>query len=211
MAAKITDELIQQATGTRLWDVGNSALYELCRQYPDHTDDKAIIAKVWLIGRAYSAAIERRKPGRTATPTGDDFYTDHVAPGIRNSGMDKWLASLEPLECVSHNSLPLVLDVHASVTDLFHRLTGLNKRSLASKYLHFHFPALFFIYDTRAVDAARKLSNGPAPGCSCHPADKEYEVFSKRCLTIRDRIGEQYGLVLSPRQLDNLFLDLSPQ
>jgi len=109
-----------------------------------HADDDAIIAKVWIIGRTYSAAIERRKPGKAQTPTGDEFYTDHVAPGIRNSPMDKWLARLKPLGSVNHNSLPQILDVHAKVTELFRSLSGLNKRSLASKYLHFHFPKLFF-------------------------------------------------------------------
>lgn len=208
---KITAPLIQQATGARAWDIGNNTLYDLCRKYPDHTDDKAIIAKVWIIGRTYSAAIERRKPGKAPTPTGDGFYTDHVAPGIRNSPMDEWLSRLMPRGSVNYNSLPQILDAHAKVTELFRSLTGLNKRSLASKYLHFHFPTLFFIYDTRAVDAVRKLSAITAPTSDYGEADKEYGPFAERCLQIRDYIKEQYGSTLTPRQLDNLYLDLSLQ
>lgn len=149
---QVSARLIQQATGPRVWDIGNNALYNLCRKYPDHTDDKAIIAKVWMIGRTYSAAIERRKPGKAPIQAGDDFYIDHVAPGIRNSPMDNWLSRLRSLGSVNQNSLPQILDTHASVTELFRSLTGLKKRSLASKYLHFHLPKVFFIYDTRAVD-----------------------------------------------------------
>jgi len=38
---------------------------------------------------------------------------------------------------------------------LFSKISGLNKRSLASKYLHFHVPELFYISDSRAYDAMR--------------------------------------------------------
>jgi hypothetical protein len=37
-------------------------------------------------------------------------------------------------------------------------LTGLEKRALASKYLHFHLPRLFFIYDSRAAGVMRRVS-----------------------------------------------------
>lgn len=43
------------------WDVGNSVLYDMCRKYPNHGKEDEIIAKVWLIGCSYSAAIERRR------------------------------------------------------------------------------------------------------------------------------------------------------
>jgi hypothetical protein len=38
------------------------------------------------------------------------------------------------------------------------RDSGLNKRSLASKYLHFHVPELFYISDSRAYDDAMRNS-----------------------------------------------------
>ena len=43
---------------------GNQVLYQMCRDHPGHTDTDVISGKMWLIGRAYSAAIERRA-GRT--------------------------------------------------------------------------------------------------------------------------------------------------
>ena len=43
------------------WDLGNSVLYNLCENNFDHSSDEKIIAKVWLIGRVYAAAIERRR------------------------------------------------------------------------------------------------------------------------------------------------------
>ena len=40
-----------------------------------------------------------------------------------------------------------ILSMHKFLTDTFGKMTGLKKRSLASKYLHFHCPEKFFIYD----------------------------------------------------------------
>lgn len=68
----LTDERVRQAMGTTPWDLGNQVLYDLCRQYPGHTDEQAVIAKIWLIGRTYAAAIERR--WTKSELTGDRFY-----------------------------------------------------------------------------------------------------------------------------------------
>ncbi len=52
------------------WDFSNRVLYDLCRARPAHDDESVVIAKMLLIGRAYSAAIERRKTrSRERTPT----------------------------------------------------------------------------------------------------------------------------------------------
>ena len=48
-------------------------------------------------------------------------------------------------------------EAHARTTELFTKIRGLEKRSLASKYLHFHVPGLFFIYDARAIAGMRKV------------------------------------------------------
>ena len=55
------------------WDFGNSILYNLCQENFYHQDDQKILSKVWLIGRAYSAAIERRKNKDTIN---DNFYIE---------------------------------------------------------------------------------------------------------------------------------------
>jgi len=61
------------------------------------------------------------------------------------------------------------------------------------------------------VSAVRKLSAIPTPTRDHGKADKEYGPFADRCLQIRDHLKEQHGVTLTPRQLDNLFLDLSPR
>ena len=42
------------------WGWGNEVLYRMCREEPGHTKLDVIAGKVWPIGRAYSAAIERK-------------------------------------------------------------------------------------------------------------------------------------------------------
>ena len=44
----------------RDWGGVDDVLRELCRRHPGHTDRRSVTAKVVLIGRAYSAGLERR-------------------------------------------------------------------------------------------------------------------------------------------------------
>src|SRR5438477_314230 len=61
MPPKLTSEFVEGALLEKVWDVGNGVLYDLCAANPEHTRDDVIIAKIWLIGRTYAAAIERRR------------------------------------------------------------------------------------------------------------------------------------------------------
>lgn len=42
------------------WGGVDDVLYELCREHPGHADRRTATAKLALIGRAYSAGLERR-------------------------------------------------------------------------------------------------------------------------------------------------------
>lgn len=186
------------------WGVGNEVLYELCRNHPFHTDVPSVIAKVWLIGRAYAAAIERR---RNKNDQNDDFYVQKVGPSIIHSGMDSWIMTSRQWDGPSKESLATLLEIHNHTTQLFSDISGLEKRSLASKYLHFHVPSLFYIYDTRAVEALRELSSvvGRA-GKADTPADNEYRKFAVKCLALQQHIESELGVRLTPREIDNLLL-----
>lgn len=85
-------EIINKAFQTIEWDYGNEVLYTLCRENFKHNEDDKIIAKVWLIGRAYSAAIERRK---NKIDINDDFYIKKVIPALRDSSIDEYLVQLK--------------------------------------------------------------------------------------------------------------------
>jgi hypothetical protein len=82
-------------------------------------------------------------------------------------------------------------------------------RALASKYLHFHVPRLFFIYDSRAVEGMRAVSQivGRVSSYSSS-GDKEYSSFAEKCSRLRKYCKAEFGAELSCRQLDNLLLAL---
>jgi len=133
---------------TTPWDFGNGILYDLCKENFYHRDTEKILSKVWLIGRAYSAAIERRRNKETIN---DNFYIDRVAPTFKDSEIDNYLTDLKQQDRLTIDNLPLVLRAHNYLTKLTALITDLEKRSFSSKYLHFHLPNLFFIYDSRVV------------------------------------------------------------
>jgi hypothetical protein len=188
------------------WDFGNLLLYDLCRDYPSHSDDPTILAKVLLIGRVYAAAIERRHT-EGGSRTSDRFYIDKVAPTIRHSGIDSWLERARQAPPGNPDTLRIVIEVHSKTTELFGKISGLQKRSLASKYLHFHLPQHFYIFDSRAQMAIRAFS-GLLPRASRWngAADPEYRKFAEKCFHLIEHCAGRFGLRLLPRQLDNLLL-----
>lgn len=188
------------------WDFGNEILYRLCEEHPHHTSEDEILAKIWLVGRSYSAAIERRKDAREVS--GEAFYTAVVGPKMRQAKIDKWLSPLFRHSRPTIKNCGEIIDAHKRLTDLFDEITGLEKRSLASKYLHFHFRNLFYIYDSRAAMNLTKL----APRLKEMPAlnnyDQVYANHFVRSLRLVDSIEREHGIYLSPRRLDDYLLGL---
>ncbi len=207
MDTRLTQEHIDHARSTLLWDFGNRVLYDLCRRHPEHRRKDVIIAKIWLIGRSYAAAIER---GKRVGGTSDSFYETRVADTILKSDIDKWLKEIPSKITKPWQQLSAVVTVHKQLTDLFHDMTELNKRSLASKYLHFHRPDAFFIFDSRANKAIRKVTP-PARTIECletDEADHEYYNFVRRCQWLRDDVNKRLRVILTPRQVDKILLFL---
>lgn len=189
------------------WDLGNQVLYNLCKAYPQHKTDKEIIAKILLIGRTYAAAIERRKNNDRSN---EDFYVDVVASVVRKSRIDGWLYALKRMKTTTTATLPLVIKTHQNVMRLFERISGLNKRALASKYLHFHYPNTVFIYDSRVCEGMRKLKAFTDKGPKWNgEGDSEYAKFATKCVTVRDHINQQYKVSMTPRILDTFLLEVA--
>ncbi|PWB79057.1 MAG: hypothetical protein C3F08_07580 [Candidatus Methylomirabilota bacterium] len=200
----VSRSLVDAARSPSPWDFGNEILYELCRKHPFHRDIPTVIAKIWLIGRSYAAAIERRKKKDVEN---DAFYVDVVAPAVIKSKIDTWIEKVSQHEPTNSRTLDLIVSTHAEVTSLFNRISGLGKRSLASKYLHFHRPNHFYIYDTRAIEGMRKLS--PLVGRASsrgNVGDNEYRKFAEKCARLQASIKRDLGISLNPRQIDKLLL-----
>lgn len=195
---------VKAAKSESSWSIMNDVLYDLCKQNPSHKDDHVILAKLVLIGRTYAAALERRRDPKEGA---DDFYINVAAPALRGSEIDERLKALPNVNRPTEDVLPTVVSTHKYLVDVFYQLTGQEKRSLASKYLHFHRPSLFFIFDSRAEAAARSW----APEIVrrkivADVSDGAYHLFCERCLAIVERAKVVTGAALSPRELDNLLL-----
>jgi hypothetical protein len=184
------------------WDWANEVLYQMCRNAPKHTDVNVTAGKLWLIGRAYSAQIERGAGGGAGAA--DSVYAK-AASAIVNSQLDSWIESVADVATVDLTNLDRVLAVHSRFTALLRDHTGRGRRSFASKYLHFHNPSAFFIFDARAEAQVReetgKQSRFQLPS-SCVEADQTYASFTLRMIEYRNRQG--HGL--TPRQLDDRLL-----
>lgn len=200
-------KLIKSVQEPWFWDFGNEVLYRLCREHPKHDDPSIAAAKIWLIGRSYAAAIERRKP--TEVQEGN-FYSKRVAPAVCKSEIDQRLAALKSTKKVTQDSFSTIVETHKYVTDLFSKISDQDKRSLASKYLHFHKPNLFFIYDSFAVKGISALSEitGRASR-TAGQGDNSYRKFAEKCLVLRDHIHDHYDVMLTPRQIDRLLLTIA--
>ena len=190
------------------WEFGNGILYQMCEDNQLHNDADVVIGKIWLIGRSYAAAIERRK--NADDYQGDDFYYDAVAPKMLEIGdeLDGRIESLKNntgtiADCVSE-----ILITHKFLMDAFTELTGLEKRSLASKYLHFHCPDKFFIYDSRARAAIGKIVKRPNKKIllGIEDYDAEYGDFVCRMLELQEYLDEKLGKYENPRAIDSFLL-----
>jgi len=174
---------------------GNHILYCMCKERPFHKDIDTIEAKLWLIGRAYSAAIERK--------AGKDFNLHHAAEKIKSSDIDSYISNLKKIDRISYENVEVLLTAHKYLTDILKSITGLEKRSLASKYLHFHAPQSVFIYDSRATHRIKEIVRLPKKFKLTKKFDNDYEGFVYRCIYYRDEIFEQeISAFASPRKID---------
>lgn len=191
------------------WNLGNAVLYRLCEENPNHKSPEEIAAKVWLIGRSYAAAIERGRDTKK-DKLNDNFYEKTVVPKLQESKLDEYLNELRNHDEITSKNIPLILETHGYLTGLFAEISNkdLKKRSLASKYLHFHCPNLFFLYDSRAVNGSKKLYPRFKTKEVNAKEDKEYSIFFQRLACIRNKISQKTGRpLLSPREMDNILIN----
>ena len=205
-SSAIKSEEIENAKRREDFDIGNMVLYNMCREYPTHIDEEEIIGKIWLIGRAYAAAIERCPKPIT--------YPEDVGPKIKAHGeeLDSQLARIIEHRQSDEAYLLNMLRAHKFFTDVLFEITELYKRSLASKYLHFHAPNHFYIYDSIVVQnigaydlPCKELKESLIKKLGANEYDEAYLDYVARAHTLNEQLAKRSnGEWLSPRTLDTL-------
>lgn len=140
------------------WALLDQTLHDLCANHPGHTLIDEVNAKLWIVSRTYATGIERRVAGEPGMQGGS---LTKVAAHLLKHGteVDAIIGSLgdvqEPLE---PDKLTTIVDAHGRFVRLLQHITtgGKSPRSFASKYLHFHNPAVP-IYDSYAAVALGRL------------------------------------------------------
>lgn len=175
---------------------GNEILYKMCAERPLHEDVDTITGKLWIIGRSYSAAIERK--------AGADFRIEDAAKILIESEIDKKIDKLKKIDRPNDENIEIILEAHKHVTDALFKATGIEKRSLASKYLHFHSPRSVFIFDSIANTNIRKRLKSIKPRFKVPKSfDSAYSSFAYRCIYYRDALLEpRLGKAATPRRID---------
>lgn len=194
------------------WAALDQVLYNLCRRHPDHSRC-AINAKLWIVGRAYGTGIERQIKSDGSPESAMDRLAERFAAHRRQ--LDTILRGLRGVrEPLTPGKLTQILDAHGQFVRLMKQKRivrhGTVPRSFASKYLHFHHPAVP-IYDSVAVE----LLTGMYPRTPVNEeilvpkgADQKYAEFVGRFWRIYQE-ARISGVKITVKLVDHCLLTLA--
>lgn len=191
MKPTLSRAFITEALAESILDPRLRALYELCGMHRHHSRDELIADKLRMLVRLCAErgiAIQ-------------DFSPEYVAHRLGRAQVDRWFGGLATAEKLE---IALLLEVHKRMMRLFDDLGDAEARSLASKYLHFHFPELFFVYDSRVEAAAMVLGDGDCGFLALAEHDPVYGRFYACARKLTDKMTPLVGRRLSPRELDRV-------
>ncbi len=192
----------------RSWRATDEALYELCRRHPGHADQAGVNAKLWIIGRTYATGIERKIPTNGKQGGSMSRLAQHLLKHARQA--DDIFGHLRRLaEPLDPDKLRAILDLHGRFIALILPVVRRNQspRSFASKYMHFHNPAVPII-DTYADAACRRMIRWHKSFCLFDlPAgtDEYYAWYVLRFWQLYQQ-ARAAGLMPTVKQLDYCLL-----
>lgn len=204
----------QRSPNFSVWDKSNSVLYDLCKRYPEHKNTDEVVAKIWLVGRAYAASVERRENKQESS---DRFYIK-VAKELIESGIDKQIQRIPDGDKLTKQNIKIIGEVHSFLSRVFFELTDKYKTSLASKYLHFH-RSLVPLYDSRAKKSITEVFKKDKSykkmfrrlflqsNNSFDRKDKEYLGFIIKVFYLQQYLLSKTSKVYSVRDIDKYLLE----
>jgi hypothetical protein len=191
MKPTLTREFITDALAESILEPRMRALYELCFMHRHHFRDDIVADKLRMLVRL---CAERGIMMR-------DFSPEYVAHRLGRAEVDRWFGGLATAEKLD---VALLLEVHKHMMRVLDDLSEPEARSLASKYLHFHFPELFFVFDSRVEAAAMTLGEGECGYLALTEHDPIYGRFYACARKMVEKMTPLVGRRLSPRELDRV-------
>lgn len=194
------------------FDVLNSMLYEAVANNPSNTDKPQIIGKLILIGRTYSASVERRK---TQGHVKDERQALEViiaaAEAIAASKCAILLDSIGLNDKLTDERLPEAVAIHLELCQALATANNRENSSLASKYLHFHRPDFFPIVDSYVREGWSWLMDELGlsyRGWQVFGKVGRYNDWCVRVLELRTLMENSLCHTVSLRQVDNYLLSV---
>ena len=191
MNAKLSREFITNTLADSVLDNRTQNLYELCFMERLHFRDEVVADKLRMI---LKLCAERGLEVHDISP-------ELAAYRLGKSSVDRWFAGLATAEQIDP---ALLFEIHKRVMDVFDDISESQARSLAAKYLHFHFPELFYLYDSQVEEAAMQLGQGECGFLAGEVHDLHYARFFACCRLLTDRLVSMAGRRLNPRELDRV-------
>ena len=185
------------------WERIDGWLYHICAA-SDHSSRVDVQAKITIVGRTYSAGLERHVVLQNGQEDRLAVAADHLAAHGRE--IDSWLELLTPATGeLTPGRLSEVVEVHGLFTSLLAEVCRASPRSFSSKYLHFHCPdvPVYDSYATAALCADFPLSPGVRPFLKPAGADEEYYFYCCRFWTMYER-AQLKGLKPRLKVLDHM-------
>lgn len=186
------------------WGGVDEVLYRLCRDEPGHADRRTATAKLALVGRVYSAGLERC----VSPPKGTQAITliadwVHAHDDDVDAIIERLPSLAEPLTAAA---MERIVVAHAELLALLSKIptNGRTPRSFAAKYLHFHNAAVP-IYDAYAdtyLTALVHWQPKDVPFERPEPSDLNYYRFCVRFWRLYEAC-ENDGLQVTVKTLDH--------
>ena len=173
------------------WEVLDETLFNLCKQHPDHTKPRVVLAKVALVNRAYRANLQM----------GASEAEWELAQRPVTSDIDGHLSELRSLSSFDEAAVPVVFRAHHHLVAVCKEATGRWALSFASKYLSFHAPHVVPIYDSYSYAEgwkyARDEVTSPLPGV----AAEDYRWHTASVLALANYLKRQ-GITPNVKLID---------
>lgn len=194
------------------FDVLNSMLYHAVAAHPSNIDRPQIIGKLMLVGRTYSASVERRK---TQGHIKDERQALEViiaaAEAIAVSKCAKLLDDVGLNDKLTDDRLPEAVAIHLELCQALATANNRENSSLASKYLHFHRPEFFPIVDSYVREGWSWVMDELGhsyKGWRVFGKVDRYNDWCTRVLELRSLMEKSLCHTVSLRQIDNYLLSI---